>query len=120
MESIHYNKGTLFKGKEVLRWFSDDIEKILVFDPYLFVLLGTEGNKVENRNLFCLTLDGDLVWQCEDMLAGVPADSIIPRYAHYVDIWMVGDELWGYNYYGGHNNRLDVHTGKILESHYVK
>ena len=105
---------------KILYTFDHNIQEIVEFDSLFFVLLENNWKEVFNQNLLCISNEGKLIWRCEDMLAGRNPESSVPPYAHYTNIWMKGDQLWGSNYFGTHENLLDIRTGKILESYYSK
>ncbi|MFN8286285.1 MAG: hypothetical protein U0V74_06000 [Chitinophagales bacterium] len=120
MSGIEFYKNRVLKDGKVLYEFNENIDQLLELDTLLFVLLQDQREKINNRNLYCIDANGKLIWQCEDMLANRPPDSLEPPYAHYISIWIENGQLWGRNYFGTHDNRLDINTGKIVESYYMK
>ncbi len=117
---ITFVDNRILKNDHLLYNFESLIDKILQIDSLIFVLLQDQRERINNRNLYCIDANGKLIWQCEDMLANRPPDSLEPPYAHYTNIWLKDDQLWASNYFGTHENRLDINTGKIVESHYMK
>ncbi len=120
MEDISFKGTELYLDSKLLYVFERNIQMFLQFKDLIFVVVRDDSKETYNKNLFCIDINGNLIWQCEDMLANRDPDSLEPPYAHYTYIWLKDDQLWGSNYFGTHDNRLDMQTGKIVESHYMK
>jgi hypothetical protein len=116
MNNITIDKNRLYINESFIYEFESEIQETLQSDSSIFVLIRNKTNEIYNRNLFCFNNEGQLVWRNEDFFKSLEK----PDYAHYVYIWFKDEGLWGKNYFGTYDHKIDMDTGKIIESHHMK
>lgn len=118
MKKLIFKGNSIEENGEILYQFDNEIQKVLEFKKkFLILTLNRDWKKVYNRNLFCFDSNGCLQWRNKDKFENT---EFINTAAHYVDIWIEDDQLWAVNYFGSYKERLDIETGEVLESCYLK
>jgi hypothetical protein len=87
--------------------FESTIQKTLAIDRKIIVLLHSAGNAADNRNIFAVNFNGDLLWQIEKSL-----DLDIIGDCPFVGIEINKAELVCYNWCG-FRFTADPATGQI-------
>jgi hypothetical protein len=69
---------------------------------------------IEFRNVLCVDEDGRILWQIEEF------KGVKGRSSYYTNVWLAEDgKLHAYNPLG-FDCLIDIETGKILESEFIK
>jgi hypothetical protein len=71
-----------------------------------------ENNKVNNENVYCYDVDGNELWQIEDL-------NLFHEEHYYTSIYFQDSELYIYNFCGV-EVKIVAETGKVLSKELIK
>jgi hypothetical protein len=108
-------KNLILNGK-FIKEFPVKIEDAIMFDDRIIVLLDAISYQY-NRNVFCIDIDGNSLWQIPELkLQGVFDDKGSP----YTRIVKISNVIFSAINWSGDAFHLDTNSGKIIKHKWSK
>jgi len=97
---------------QVVSSFLYPIDRVVEIAETIIILLDVPSNAIYNENIYCITKDGEPVWQIEKTR---PNNVESP----YVNIYLSNDKLMAVNY-DGWTEEVNISSGHIVNSKFSK